>query len=394
MSPFTVSLCMVAGVFVARWTFPTLMRGTESVADDLRSKPHLMIWAVLAGALWAVGNTLTVFAIRNVGLAVAFPLWNTNGLIGLMWGVLLFCELRGASLVNWVKVIGGGVAIVMAAILLGYSVLGPSAAGPAVNSGHAVAGILAALGASFMWGTMYVPYRKAYLSGMNPLSFVTVFTVGELGTMFLLAVTMDGGLPQVAKELASDRSGLFWLFLGGFCWVVGDLFQQYATKYIGIGRGIPLSNTNQLWGLGWGALVFGELAHADRAHALLVVGGSVVMILGALAISTATASVEEHASTGRALERECSHYELDADAARLAQTGQGHPQGNGAGRTGRRWWDFLIVGVAIAIFVWLGRWARVPAVAMDTRWAAVLTVLSLLMAAGAGLRLWRETRFL
>ena len=35
-------------------------------------------------------------------------------------------------------------------------------------------------------------------------------------------------------------------------WVVGDLFQQFATKYLGIGRGIPLSNTNQFWGLAWG----------------------------------------------------------------------------------------------------------------------------------------------
>ena len=45
---------------------------------------------------------------------------------------------------------------------------------------------------------------------------------------------------------------LFWPFVGGFCWVIGDLFQQYAAKYIGIGRGIPLSNTNQLVGAGVG----------------------------------------------------------------------------------------------------------------------------------------------
>ncbi len=61
-------------------------------------------------------------------------------------------------------------------------------------------------------------------------------------------------------DLSKARPVMFWLFLGGFCWVLGDLFQQYAAKYIGIGRGIPLSNTNQLWGLAWGALVFGELA--------------------------------------------------------------------------------------------------------------------------------------
>jgi hypothetical protein len=47
----------------------------------------------VSGALWAVANTLTVFAIRDVGLAIAFPLWNTNCLVGIFWGWLLFNEL-------------------------------------------------------------------------------------------------------------------------------------------------------------------------------------------------------------------------------------------------------------------------------------------------------------
>src|SRR6476646_4613874 len=99
-SPFAISLCMVAGVFTARWTFPTLLKGTSYVFADLFEKKHLIVWALLAGALWAVANTLTVFAIRDVGLAVAFPLWNTNSLIGILWGRLLFGELKGASRQN------------------------------------------------------------------------------------------------------------------------------------------------------------------------------------------------------------------------------------------------------------------------------------------------------
>src|SRR5436305_13578327 len=70
-SPFAISLCMVAGVFTARWTFPTLLKGTSYVFTDLAEKKHLIVWALLAGALWAVANTLTVFAIRDVGLAVS-----------------------------------------------------------------------------------------------------------------------------------------------------------------------------------------------------------------------------------------------------------------------------------------------------------------------------------
>ncbi|MFN7935988.1 MAG: hypothetical protein U0R19_21845 [Bryobacteraceae bacterium] len=52
---------MVAGVFVARWTVPMALKGTSFIWADLREKPHLIAWAILAGMLWAVANTLTVF---------------------------------------------------------------------------------------------------------------------------------------------------------------------------------------------------------------------------------------------------------------------------------------------------------------------------------------------
>ena len=384
-SPFAISLCMVAGVFTARWTFPTLLKGTTYVFADLMAKKHLIVWAILAGALWAVANTLTVFAIRDVGLATAFPLWNTNSLIGLLWGRLLFCELKGAGAKNISKVVVGAVLIVIAAIMLGFSTIH----GGASTSPHAMRGLLAAAGASLMWGTMYVPYRKAYLSGMNPLSFVTAFTVGELGTMFALTWFLDGGAHSSAFQLAQSKQLLFWLFLGGFVWVIGDLFQQFAAKYLGIGRGIPLSNTNQLWGLAWGALVFGELATADRAHMTLVVAGSVLMILGALAISTAVAGSREHLSKNEALVRECERYGLDYREVLLAQSGEEF----GSRTEKRRWWDVLIVACATGVFVYLGYNAVVPPLAMNLGWIAMLGVILAVALVGGGWALWRQTRF-
>src|ERR1700752_538542 len=95
LSPYAISLCMVAGVFAARWPVPTLLKGTRQVFADLAEHKHLLPIAILAGMLWAVANTLTVFAIRDVGLAIAMPLWNTNSLVGIFWGWLLFGELRG-----------------------------------------------------------------------------------------------------------------------------------------------------------------------------------------------------------------------------------------------------------------------------------------------------------
>ena len=96
ISPFVVCVAMVSGIFAARWIVPTLLKGTKYLYFDFKSLPHIFIWATLAGALWTIANTLAVFAIRDIGLAVAFPIWNCNCVIGLFWGWLLFNELKGA----------------------------------------------------------------------------------------------------------------------------------------------------------------------------------------------------------------------------------------------------------------------------------------------------------
>ena len=386
LSPFIISLGMVAGVFVARWTVPVALKGTSFVVMDLMEKPHLVVWAILAGMLWAVANTLTVFAIRDVGLSIAFPLWNTNSLVGLFWGWLLFNELRGSTATDRAKVVGGAAAIVAGACLLAYATQHHSLGRP----GNAKLGVLAALGAGVLWGTMYVPYRKAYLSGMNPLSFVTVFTFGELGTTIALGAHFHGGLGNLCLELGKARPALFWLFLGGFCWVLGDLFQQYAAKYIGISRGIPLSNTNQLWGLAWGTLVFGELAHVGLHALLLIIGASLIMIAGAVAISFAQAPASEQAAWKKAMDRECARYHLDASRVAAALRGEEPPA---SAKPKRRWWEALVVLAAIGIFVWLALQATRQQMPFNRPWMTLLALISLVFLVVCGTVLWRRTRF-
>jgi len=386
-SPFLISLGMVAGVFVARWTVPVLLKGTGYVFGDFRDKMHLILWAIMAGMCWAVANTLTVFAIRNVGLSIAFPLWNTNSLVGLFWGWLLFNELRGSRARTWTKVLGGAAAIMAGACLLAYA----TSSGQTGASQRATLGILAALGAGLLWGTMYIPYRKAYISGMNPLSFVTVFTFGELGTTLAMALLFDGGWQGLIAEVGKARPALFWLFMGGFCWVIGDLFQQFAAKYVGIGRGIPLSNTNQLWGLAWGVLVFGELSGQSTAVKLLVVGGSLVMIAGAVAISFAEAPESEHVSWRNAVARECNRYGLDQVRVEAIMAGS-DPLSKEI-PAGRRWWELLVVAAALGVFVWLAVGAERPAIAANVPWALLLSAAILVCLFLCGRLLWKWTRF-
>jgi drug/metabolite transporter (DMT)-like permease len=384
VSPIVVSLLMVIGVFLARWSLPALIRGTGQIRLDVREAPHLIVWGVLAGCLWAVANTMTIFAIRDIGLSIAFPLWNINSLLGIFWGFFLFNELRDAGL-RWVSVIGGAVLMFAGATLLTL------ASSSQMAAQHATRGILAALCAGILWGTMYIPYRKAYLTGMNPLSFVAFFTIGELGMMTVLALSYSGGPSALWSELLSARPALFWLMLGGFVWVIGDLFQQYAAKYVGISRGIPLSNSNQLWGLLWGIFVFGELQGRGSSVYVQVIGGSLLMATGAGAIALSTIGGKEHARWDEAARREGQRYGVDANYVQAGLEGTFRNHAESEQR--RNWLDWVLVVGATAVFIILAALARAPELTLNGNALAALCIVMFILLAGCGVALWKITRF-
>jgi drug/metabolite transporter (DMT)-like permease len=383
LSPVVVSLIMVVGVFLARWSLPALILGTSSIRADIRRTPHLIIWALLGGCMWAVANTLTIFAIRDIGLSIAFPLWNSNGLLGILWGFTFFGELRQAGWRRWTGVLGGaGIMCIGAAMLAVAS----SAQAPA---GHSLRGVWAAVGAGVLWGTMYVPYRKAYLSGMNPLSFITFFTFGELGMMAALAVGYLG-LAPLWEQLMRARDVLFWLMCGGFIWVIGDIFQQYAAKYSGISRGIPLSNTNQLWGLLWGLFVFGELHGSGTATYMQVVGGSLLMMLGVGAIAFSSATGKEQMRWKEAAQRESQRYNIAPEYVEARMQGM---QVAGESKPSRRLLDWVLVACASGVFVVFASMARAPGMPFHWTPAVLLIVATVALLVICGGSLWRTTGF-
>ena len=172
--------------------------------------------------------------------------------------------------------------------------------------------------------------------------------------------------------------------------MIGDLFQQYAAKYIGIGRGIPLSNTNQLWGLAWGALVFGELSSVSLHAKVLVIAGSLVMIAGAAAIGMAEAPASELESWKRAMNRECQRYGLDEERVALVLQGD-DPLARQA--PARRWWEALVVLAAVGIFAWLAYGAKAQPISVNGFWMFLLIVATLVFLGVSGTMLWRRTRF-
>jgi len=383
ISPIVISLIMVIGVFLARWSLPALILGTSSISTDVRRAPHLILWAVLAGCLWAVANTMTIFAIRDIGLSIAFPLWNSNSLLGILWGFLFFNELREAGWRRWLGVLGGALVMCFGAALLAFVSSTQS------SGAHSFRGVWAALGAGILWGTMYIPYRKAYLTGMNPLSFITFFTLGELGMMSALAISYSG-LGPLWNELLRARDVVFWLMLGGFIWVIGDLFQQYAAKYIGISRGIPLSNSNQLWGLIWGIFVFGELHGRTASTYAQVVGGSLLMMAGVGAIAFSSATGKEQRHWKESAQREAQRYGVSTEFVEARLHGR---QAANETKPSRGVIDWLLVAAATGVFVVFAAMARVPQLSLNLGPAILIVAATVTLLVVCGVSLWHTTRF-
>jgi drug/metabolite transporter (DMT)-like permease len=172
--------------------------------------------------------------------------------------------------------------------------------------------------------------------------------------------------------------------------VIGDVFQQYAAKYVGISRGIPLSNSNQLWGLLWGILVFGELHGRGLSTYTQVIGGSFLMMLGVGAIAFSSAIGKEQMRWKDAAQRESKRYGVSADYVEARMDGR---QAAGELIPSRSALDWLVVAVATGIFTAFATMARAPRLSFHWGPAAVLSTATLALLLACGLKLWRTTRF-
>jgi hypothetical protein len=143
-----------------------------------------------------------------------------------------------------------------------------------------------------------------------------------------------------------------------------------------------------LWGLLWGILVFGELRSAPHSVLAQVIGGSLVMALGAGIIALSSVSRSEHSHWQQAAAKEGDRYGVDPEYTRSRIAGES------ASIVRRRTWiDWLVVSVATATIIGFAPVASAAVISVDGEWAAMLAVVTLGMLAFAGLALWRATRF-
>ena len=113
------------------------------------------------------------------------------------------------------------------------------------------------------------------------------------------------------------------------------------------------------------------------------------MALGALAITTSSASEKEHANWEQAAMRESRLYGVDPKYVKARTEGRDVH----ASDTRRTWKDWLLIAIAISLFVGLGALARVPQMNMQVGWLGLFAAAMLFVLAAGAVVLWRVTKF-
>jgi len=140
----------------------------------------------------------------------------------------------------------------------------------------------------------------------------------------------------------------------------------------------------------WGVLVFGELHGRGASTYVQVVGGSLLMMLGVAAIALSSATGAEQVRWKEAAQREGTRYGVAADYVEARMDGR---RSAGEVAPSRSAWDLLLIVAATGAFVFFGRMARIPQMALQWGPALILSVVSLGMLVSCGLVIWRTTRF-
>merc|ERR1711907_515714 len=85
------------------------------VIEDLKLGSCLLP-GLLAGAIWNIGNTASIWAIPRLGFSVAYPMMQCALLVSALWGVFVFDEIKDKQTI-FILFVSGGILLGGAAIL-------------------------------------------------------------------------------------------------------------------------------------------------------------------------------------------------------------------------------------------------------------------------------------
>jgi glucose uptake protein GlcU len=226
----------------------------------------LWFWgSVVAGVVWALGQTFGNLSLGEISLAKAAVIFNFNSFFNIALGLALFHEASGFR--AYALILGGGVLLFLGAWWVSRASAIPS------KEGNLKKGIFYSCMASVFWGTYFTPVKALQTFRNEP----------SLSSMDCLSGLMLGGaITGLILGLLASKPKFHWNDLGlglgtAALWCVGTIFFLLSIGELGLARAVPIINSNALVYAAWSLFVFKELPLSQGPK---VFGGTLVVVAG------------------------------------------------------------------------------------------------------------------
>ncbi len=255
--------------------------GRTFIEDLNQADLSSMIYAMLGGILWNLGNILLVAAIAVAGMAIAFPI---GGGIAWILGIVvnyILILLSGKVASEKPVMLWVGVAIIISAIFLSGKIYKLISENKKQTSGKGIwLSIIAGLFIAFFYGFVVKSLDPQFVSGgtgkLTPYTGIFFFAIGVLiSTLVVNPIIMRN--PIVGKPVSMK---LYWNgsfrehlsgILGGMIWMLGMVVSFMAVGAANPAISYALSNAAPVVAILWGIFVWKEFANAPKGTNRLLI---------------------------------------------------------------------------------------------------------------------------
>jgi glucose uptake protein len=274
-------------------------QGREFIADLNQATGQSIVFAMLGGLLWNLGNLLLVAAIAVAGLSVAFPI---GGGIAWILGIILNylnILIKGGVPSAKPSLLWIGVVIIVAAIIISgkaYSNLSKVKMKPSMKGIllSAIAGIFIA----FFYPVVVNSLDSSFVSGgkgsLTPYTAIFFFATGVfISTFFInpffMRKPVEGEPLKIKDYFQGSLPTHLYGVLGGAIWMTGMIFSYMAAGAANPAISYALSNAAPVVAILWGVLVWKEFRGATKGTNNLLLVMFLFYIIGLVLITLSNA---------------------------------------------------------------------------------------------------------
>ena len=238
---------------------------------------YLFALGVLGGLTWGIGNLFSILAVRAIGISRSIPIFIFSLVVNAAWGIMMFKELKGGSIL----IMAGAVGLVMTGAMMAQmtgQTKGERGKGKRRSGTKAIKfGIAAAAITALFFGT-YNAAEKAMdtdpLTGGVGLVLGTAIACTIIGLLWFDSGPFWGGADAKTAGLAC---------LSGILWAIGTLFSIFAMDRIGLARTFPITTLNVIIYLGWGIFYYKEV---PKGKIWITIVGTFILFMGVMVVAS------------------------------------------------------------------------------------------------------------